>query len=74
MRNSVNKEFVISFGKNLRLIRNNKKMSMEALAYSADIEYSQISRIEKGKIITSISTVKSIADALGISIKELFDF
>lgn len=49
-------------------------MSMQALADNVNIEYSQISRIERGVINTSINTVNNIAIALEIDIKELFDF
>ncbi|MBK7636783.1 MAG: helix-turn-helix transcriptional regulator [Saprospiraceae bacterium] len=39
-----------------------------------DVEASQISRIELGKINTSITHAKKIANALGMDLKELFDF
>ncbi len=74
MRKAVNETFIIRFGKNLRKIRLDKKMSMQTLAYTINVEYSQISRIELGKINTSIGTVYEIAEALEIPIKELFDF
>lgn len=47
---------------------------MQTLAYTINVEYSQISRIELGKINTSISIAYEIANALEVSIKELFDF
>lgn len=47
---------------------------MEKLALAAGIEYSQVSDIEHGKINTTISTVRAIAQALNIPEKELFDF
>jgi len=47
---------------------------MEKLAHQSNMEYSQISRIEKGQINTSISTVKLLADALEVDAKVLFDF
>lgn len=74
MRKKANTEFVIQFGENLRLIRKEKKISMEQLAHLSDMEYSQISRIEKGQINTSISTAKLLADSLKVPVKHLFDF
>lgn len=74
VRKKVNTEFVILFGENLRRVRKKQKMSMEKLAHESEMEYSQISRIEKGQINTSISTVKILADSLNVSVKELFDF
>ncbi|MCF8245607.1 MAG: helix-turn-helix domain-containing protein [Saprospiraceae bacterium] len=44
------------------------------MAYTADLEFSQISRIERGVINTSISQVFLIAAALGVHPKLLFDF
>ncbi len=62
------------FGKHLRKIRHSKGMTQELLANEADLEISQISRIERGIINTSISQVFQIATALGVHPKELFDF
>ncbi len=74
MRKVVEIESIIKFGKNLRLIRKSKGISMEKLANLSDFEYSQISRIELGQINTSIDTVFKLAKALEIDVKELFDF
>ncbi|MCZ8089234.1 MAG: helix-turn-helix transcriptional regulator [Flavobacterium sp.] len=62
------------FGENLKQIRLNKNLSQEVLAFTADIPISQIGRIERGEINTTISTVKVLAEALDISVKELFEF
>ncbi|MEZ4908092.1 MAG: helix-turn-helix transcriptional regulator [Saprospiraceae bacterium] len=61
------------FGINLRKIRESKGFTQEMLANKADIEISQISRIERGIINTSISQIINIANALGIHPKELFE-
>jgi transcriptional regulator with XRE-family HTH domain len=74
MRKDVEIDSIIEFGKNLRLIRKSKGISMEKLANLADFEYSQISRIELGQINTSLDTVFKLAKALSIDAKELFDF
>ncbi|CAM3905390.1 hypothetical protein FLSI110296_02505 [Flavobacterium sinopsychrotolerans] len=47
---------------------------MQTLAYTINVEYSQISRIELGKINASISTVYDIAEALEVPLQLLFDF
>lgn len=67
-------DYLKSFGQYLRNVRKNKKISMEKLALSAGIEYSQVSDIEHGRINTTISTVRAIAKALDIPTKDLFDF
>jgi transcriptional regulator with XRE-family HTH domain len=67
-------KYIKKFGENLKQIRLNKNLSQEVLAFTADILISQIGRIERGEINTTISTVKVLAEALDISVKELFDF
>ncbi len=62
------------FGNNLRKVRQQQNFTQELLAIRADIEISQISRIERGIINTSISQIINIANALGVHPKELFDF
>ena len=62
-----------AFGDHLRSIRKESGMTQEQLAFSADLELSQISRIERGVINTSISQLLQIAQALKIHPKELFD-
>lgn len=72
--NYSNPEFCKAFGKNLRRIRTEKGLGMREFALQADIEYSQLSRIELGTTNTTIVTAYSLAEALGVPVKELFDF
>ena len=48
-----------------------KEMSQEDLAFSAELSISQVSRIERGVINTSLSQIVSIAKALSIKPYEL---
>ena len=63
-----------AFASRLREIRKAKGLSQEELANLADVELSQISRIERGVINTSLSQIFQIARALQIHPKTLFDF
>jgi transcriptional regulator with XRE-family HTH domain len=63
-----------NFGKNLKRIRKLKNITQEQLAFSTGLELSQIGRIERGTINTSISNVFIIAKALNIKPHELWDF
>lgn len=63
-----------AFGKNLKMLRNEAKLSQEDLANDCDISISQIGRIERGEINTTISTLFVLAKALKIEVKDLFDF
>jgi transcriptional regulator with XRE-family HTH domain len=64
----------MAFGENLRKLRKKKGFTMISLAFAADIEYSQIARIERGVSNPTISTVYLLAKALGLKPIELFRF
>ena len=69
-----NIKFMKAFGKNLKALRNNANLSQEDLANDCDISISQIGRIERGEINTTISTLFVLSKALNIEVKNLFDF
>lgn len=71
---SVDLIFLKKFGDNLRNIRKIKGMTQEQLANDLDIEISQISRIERGILNTSIGNVFNISKVLDVSICDLFSF
>ena len=66
--------FLKLFGKRLKELRKAKGVSQAQLAFEADIQIAQISRIERGIINTSIVNAKLIAKILDIPLKDLFDF
>ncbi len=51
-----------------------EKISQEELSYAAQIPLSQVGRIERGEVNTTISTVLILAKALKVHPKELFEF
>jgi transcriptional regulator with XRE-family HTH domain len=65
-------EVIERVGNNLRRIRLEKGLSMEELSMSTEISINQISRIELGKVNTSISTLYELAKALDVDVVELF--
>jgi len=69
-----NDTYCKAFGENLRRIRIKKGLTMMELAFEADIEYSQIAKIERGISNTTISTVYILALALEIKPIDLFRF
>lgn len=69
-----NRLMLKSFGKHLRELRKRKGFTQEDLAFSIGIEISQISRIERGVINTSLLNLIKIANTLKIQPKELLDF
>ena len=74
MDNNDRNTILISFGKNLRLTRLAKGFTQEQLANELGVEISQISRIERGVINTSVTTLYSISKVLNVDISELFVF
>jgi DNA-binding XRE family transcriptional regulator len=72
--NLKNKNLILSFGIHIRKLRVERAYSMRYLADLADVNYTQISKIETGKINTTISTAYALAKALDVSIDELFKF
>mgnify|MGYP000743012254 CR=1 FL=1 len=67
-------DFKKLFGKNLNRIRVSKDLSFRKFAQRCDIDYSNLNKIEKGKINISLSTILELAKGLDIHPKELFDF
>ena len=74
MNNLRDKKLLIAFGLNLRKIRKNNKLTLEELAFEADIELSQVYRIEKGLVNPTLSTLNTLAKALKINLSELLNF
>lgn len=74
MNNQDKKSILISFGRNLRKLRLAKGFTQEQLANELCVEISQISRIERGIINTSITTLYAISRTLKIEVSEFFIF
>ena len=62
-----------SIGKIIRELRLSKKMSLECLSNETGIGYSQLSRIERGKINTSIYQIYLIIKTLNVPINTLLE-
>jgi len=61
-----------NIGATLKKLRNDKNLSMQQLATLAEIEKSQIYRIESGKVDVRISTLYLLAETLKVDINEFF--
>ena len=62
------------FGSKLAYIRKSKKLSQKILAGKANMNANYLGQIERGEANTTIEMIKTIADALDVEAKELFDF
>jgi len=60
------------FGDNVRTLRVNQGRSQEALAEAAHLSQQYLSEVEHGKRSIGIDAVGQLADALGVSLAQLF--
>ena len=68
------KDYLIAFGKNLKKLRKAKGLTQADLANDLGIEISQISRIERGVIGTTVWNLYRIANVLEVELDLLFKF
>jgi transcriptional regulator with XRE-family HTH domain len=59
------------FGKTVARIRQNKGLSLREVGYRCSLDNSKISKIEKGKINISLSTLTDLAQGLEMHPSEL---
>lgn len=74
MINTRDEQLIIAFGKKVRQLRKDRKLSMEKLAELSGIDYRQLSYVELGDVNTTISTASAVAKGLALPLKDLFDF
>lgn len=63
-----------AFGKHLRKLRTDRKLSQEELAFYADLHRTYIGQIERGEKNITLKNLEKIANSLSISLKDLMDF
>lgn len=62
-----------TLGDRLRMLRNKQGMSIRELETGSGVDKNQILRIEQGEADPKYTTLCRIADALGVSIRDLVD-
>ena len=73
-KHKIDWDYCKAFGAHLRKLRLQQGYGMREFALHADMEYSQLSKIERGVTNPTISTVLALAEALEVSHAELFNF
>ena len=68
------KEILIKFGEKVRDIRKEKGLSQEQLAFKADLHRTYIGMIERAEKNITLVNIEKIANALTISINDLFNY
>lgn len=66
--------FILNLGIHIRQLREKKNMSQQDLANDSGITKSQIARIERAQINTTVKTLIKISNALEIEPKEILNF
>ena len=69
-----NQTYLEDFGRNILKRRMELKLSYRQLAQKCDIDFSAISKIEKGQKSLEFETILELAKGLEVHPKELFDF
>ena len=64
----------IKVGLKIREIRLQKNLSQQDLAAKCNFEKSNMSRLEAGRVNSTLSTLNKIANGLEVNIVELFKF
>lgn len=64
----------IQVGKRIQKLREIKGISQQDLAAKCNFEKSNMSRLEAGRVNPSLSTLVKVANALEITLAELFTF
>ena len=64
-------QVAITVGNRVRSIRQSKGLTIEQLAFEIGVEYTQLSRIERGRINTSVFQLFLISKALKTCFSEI---
>ena len=68
------KEFREAFGRRIKLLRKNRRMTQEKLAEIVGLNPRQLTRIETGENFPSSDTLVKLSMALDLEVKYMFDF
>ena len=68
-----NSEILIKFGNRVRELRKLKNLSQEELAFRADVHRTYIGMIERAEKNITLLNIEKIANALKVSINDLFN-
>lgn len=66
--------FLKAFGERIAVLRKSKNLSYRKLAQRCNVDYSDISKIEKGLIKIQLPTILELAKGLEVHPRDLFDF
>ena len=70
---STKEKILARFATHLTKLRQSKGLSIRQLAATSDLEYSQIQRIEKGKVNFAFTTLVALAQGLDVDVAVLLE-
>lgn len=68
-----NEKGIAILAKNIKKYRKERKLTIQGLALELGVDYSQISRMERGIVNPSVSIIFNIADFLQIKASQLLE-
>ena len=71
---TVKEKQLLKFANHLKKLREDKDISIRELAARSGLEYSQVQRIEKGKVNLALTTILALADGLELPQSELLNY
>jgi transcriptional regulator with XRE-family HTH domain len=63
----------VSIGQRIQAIRRDRRATLRAIARRANLTESFLSQVERGRANASIPSLQRVAEALGVTMAELFD-
>ena len=67
-------QICVSLGRRLRTLRQEKGFTQEKLALLAGMNWRYYAEVERGQRNISVASLQRIADALGVTIEDIFRF
>lgn len=74
MINETSKLLLEKFGNHVRSIRVSKKLTYRKLATQCNIDFSNLRRIEQGKLNVTLITILELAKGLDVTASELLNY
>jgi transcriptional regulator with XRE-family HTH domain len=68
------KAILKKFGKRLKELRKERKLSLRQLSYNCKVDFSKIAQMEKGLINPTLLTLTELSKGLEIELQYLFSY
>ncbi len=69
-----NEIYIKALGKRIQKLRRDAGISQEELSNISEVSLAQITRIERGTINPTVSTIYALSKGLGIKTNKIYDF